>query len=92
MWACPNCGNGFKRMNQGHYCDKSPENIEEYFKLQPVGAQAHLNELRQIILSTVPGARETHHPLEMQTCIKNFEVCTAQITQHEVDHCNGVLI
>jgi len=30
--------------------------------------------------------------LEMQTRTKNFEGWTAQIIQHEVDHCNGVLI
>jgi len=29
---------------------------------------------------------------EMQTRIKNFTGWTAQIIQHEVDHCNGVLI
>ena len=30
--------------------------------------------------------------LEMQTRTKNYEGWTAQIIQHEVDHCNGVLI
>lgn len=30
--------------------------------------------------------------LEMQTRIKKFEDWTAQIIQHEIDHCNGVLI
>ena len=30
--------------------------------------------------------------LQMQTRIKNFEGWTAQIIQHEIDHCNGVLI
>ena len=30
--------------------------------------------------------------LEMQTRTKNFTGWTAQIIQHEVDHCNGVLI
>lgn len=29
---------------------------------------------------------------EMKTCIRHFEGWTAQIIQHEVDHCNGVLI
>jgi peptide deformylase len=27
-----------------------------------------------------------------QTRIKNFEGWTAQIIQHEIDHCNGILI
>ena len=30
--------------------------------------------------------------LELQTRIKTFSGWTAQIIQHEVDHCNGVLI
>ena len=29
---------------------------------------------------------------KFQTRIKNFEGWTAQIIQHEVDHCNGILI
>lgn len=28
----------------------------------------------------------------MQTHVKNFTAWTAQIIQHEVDHCNGILI
>ena len=30
--------------------------------------------------------------LEMQTRLKTFSGWTAQIIQHEIDHCNGVLI
>ena len=30
--------------------------------------------------------------LEMKTHIKNFTGWTAQIIQHEVEHCNGILI
>ena len=30
--------------------------------------------------------------LELQTRIKTFEGWTAQIIQHEIDHCNGILI
>lgn len=33
-----------------------------------------------------------YQTLEMQTRIKSFNGFTAQIIQHEVDHCNGVLI
>ena len=33
-----------------------------------------------------------YQTLEMQTCTKNFTGWTAQIIQHEVDHCNGILI
>ena len=33
-----------------------------------------------------------YQTLEMQTRKKNFTGWTAQIIQHEVDHCNGILI
>ncbi|MBR6763021.1 MAG: peptide deformylase [Clostridia bacterium] len=33
-----------------------------------------------------------YQTIDFQTRIKNFEGFTAQIIQHEVDHCNGVLI
>jgi peptide deformylase len=33
-----------------------------------------------------------YQTLELQTRTKNFNGWTAQIIQHEVDHCNGVLI
>ena len=52
-------------------------------------------------LSLLGGPRKTlryrkikvqYQTLELQTRIKTFEGFTAQIIQHEVDHCNGVLI
>ncbi|MBQ7922853.1 MAG: peptide deformylase [Clostridia bacterium] len=33
-----------------------------------------------------------YQTMEMQTRIKKFEGWTAQIIQHEVDHCDGILI
>ena len=33
-----------------------------------------------------------YQTLDMQTCIKIYTGLTAQIIQHEVDHCDGVLI
>ena len=33
-----------------------------------------------------------YHNLELQTRIKTYTGWTAQIIQHEVDHCNGILI
>ena len=33
-----------------------------------------------------------YQTLDMQTRTKNFTGWTAQIIQHEVDHCNGILI
>ena len=58
MWVCPKCGREFKRTNQGHYCGKAPESVEEYIQSQPAEAQPHLMELRHIICGSVPGVRE----------------------------------
>ncbi len=33
-----------------------------------------------------------YQTLQLQTRLKTFEGWTAQIIQHEVDHCNGILI
>ena len=33
-----------------------------------------------------------YQTLELQTRLKTFEGWTAQIIQHEIDHCNGILI
>lgn len=52
-------------------------------------------------LSLLGGSRESKHyktinvqyrTLEMQTRTKTYTGWTAQITQHDGDHCNGVLI
>lgn len=58
MWTCPKCGREFKRANQGHYCGKAPENVDEYIELQMPEAQAHIVELRNIIKRCVPSAKE----------------------------------
>ena len=41
MWTCPKCGREFKRTNQGHYCGKAPENVDEYIELQITEAREH---------------------------------------------------
>jgi len=52
-------------------------------------------------LSLLGGPRETvryrkikveYQNLQMQTRLKSFDGFTAQIIQHEVDHCDGILI
>lgn len=52
-------------------------------------------------LSLLGGPRKTkryqkikvqYQTLQMQTRLKSFEGWTAQIIQHEIDHCNGILI
>ena len=64
-------------------------------------AKSGLYETEEGCLSLLGGPRKCkryktvkvqYQTLEMQTRTKNFEGWTAQIIQHEVDHCNGVLI
>ena len=54
MWTCPKCGREFKRTNQGHYCGKAPETVDEYLDAQTQEAQAHVVELRNIIQRCIP--------------------------------------
>jgi len=58
-------------------------------------------ETEEGCLSLLGGPRKTkryqkikvkYQNLQMQTRLKTFEGWTAQIIQHEIDHCNGVLI
>ena len=62
---------------------------------------AELYETEEGCLSLLGGPRKTkrykkikvqYQNLQMQTRVKTFTGWTAQIIQHEVDHCNGVLI
>lgn len=58
MWICPKCGRKFKRTNQGHYCGKAPESIDEYIELQILQARIYIIELRNIIQRCVPEVKE----------------------------------
>ena len=58
-------------------------------------------ETEESCLSLLGGPRKTkryqkikvqYENLQLQKRIKTFEGWTAQIIQHEIDHCNGVLI
>ena len=58
-------------------------------------------ETEEGCLSLLGGPRKTgryqkikvqYQTMEFQTRLKTFEGFTAQIIQHEIDHCNGVLI
>ena len=70
--------------------------------LNPVILKASdLYETEEGCLSLLGGPRKCkrykkikvqYQNLQMQTRIKTFTGWTAQIIQHEVDHCNGVLI
>jgi uncharacterized protein YdhG (YjbR/CyaY superfamily) len=58
MWICPKCGRIFKNQNQGHYCGKAPETIEEYIAAQPEKAQQYLREIRYAVRAVLPEAEE----------------------------------
>ena len=70
--------------------------------LNPVILKASdLYETEEGCLSLLGGPRKCkrykkikvqYQNLQMQTRIKTFSGWTAQIIQHEIDHCNGVLI
>ena len=58
-------------------------------------------ETEESCLSLLGGPRKTrrfrkikvrYQTAQLQTRIKTFEGWTAQIIQHEIDHCNGILI
>ena len=58
-------------------------------------------EAEEGCLSLLGGPRKTkryqkikvqYHTENFQTRLKSFEGWTAQIIQHEIDHCNGILI
>ena len=58
-------------------------------------------ETEEGCLSLLGGARKTkryqmikvrYQTADFKTCIKAFTGWTAQIIQHEIDHCNGILI
>ena len=60
-----------------------------------------LYEIEESCLSLLGGPRKCKRytrikvqfqTMELKTHTKNFEGWTAQIIQHEIDHCNGILI
>ena len=58
MWTCPKCGRTFQKQEQGHYCGKAPESIEEYIAAQPEGIQPYLNQVRDALRRALPDAEE----------------------------------
>ena len=62
---------------------------------------SELFEAEECCLSLIGGPRKTkryrkikvqYQNSDFKKCIKTFEGWTAQIIQHEIDHCNGILI
>lgn len=58
MWTCPKCGRTFQRQEQGHYCGKAPETIEEYIEKQPEEVRQYLKEVRDALRVALPEAEE----------------------------------
>ena len=58
MWTCPKCGRAFQKQNQGHYCGKPPETIDEYIAAQPEEVQGYLKKIRDAIHAALPEAEE----------------------------------
>ena len=58
MWTCPKCGKNFRNCNQGHYCGKAPQTIEEYIREQPEEVQPILRQLQETIHASIPEAKE----------------------------------
>ena len=58
MWKCPKCGREFKKTNQGHYCGKAPETVDEYTEQQIPKAKENIAKLRNIIKKYVPEVSE----------------------------------
>ena len=58
MWKCPKCGRSFKKENQGHYCGKAPETVEDYIASQDEDIRGQLQSVRQVLLSSLPDATE----------------------------------
>ncbi len=80
MWICPKCGRTFKNQNQGHYCGKAPETIEEYIAAQPEKAQQYLREIRYAVRAVLPEAEEKIS-WSMPTFRKKFNII--QFTAHK---------
>ena len=57
MWKCPDCGRSFRRESQQHYCG-TVETVDQYIDAQEEAARPYLNEVRQILRTAIPEARE----------------------------------
>ena len=57
MWKCPDCGWSFRRERQQHFCG-TVETVVHYIDAQEEAARPYLNEVRQILRTAIPEARE----------------------------------
>lgn len=84
MWTCPKCGREFKRNNQGHYCGKAPESVDEYISLSEEKARPHLRLLRDIILGSASGIKEkivwSMPTYSLSGCSLSFAACKEYVS------------
>ena len=58
MWKCPKCGRTFQKENQGHYCGKAPQTVEEYILAQDEDVRDQLQKVREVLQRELPDAAE----------------------------------
>ena len=84
MWTCLKCRREFKRINQGHYCGKAPESVDEYISLQEEKARPHLRLLRDIILGSASGIEEnilwSMPTYSLSGCSLSFAACKEHVS------------
>ena len=57
-WICPDCGRGFERRNQNHFCGKKPGTVDAYIAAQPEDRQPFLQAVRDAIRKAIHEAEE----------------------------------
>ena len=84
MWTCPKCRREFKRINQGHYCGKAPESVDEYIALQEEKDRPHIRLLRDIILGSASGIKEkilwSMPTYSLSGCSLSFAACKEYVS------------
>ncbi len=58
MWKCQKCGRTFKNENQGHYCGKAPETVDEYILVQDEEVRSQLRSVRKVLMDSLPDTTE----------------------------------
>ena len=58
MCKCPKCGRTFKNENQGHYCGKAPETVDEYILAQDEEVRSPLRSVRKVLMDSLPDTTE----------------------------------
>lgn len=59
MWMCPKCHREFKRKNQNHFCTIKIITVDDYLNTVDVDKRPYLINLRNILINTVKGGKES---------------------------------